>query len=78
MVAGLVVGGDDCAPLSAPGGAGKRRATIASVTLLMNYAWDALPEKFTPPNGKTIVVDKKKKRRSMVPLDMAREVGQVG
>jgi hypothetical protein len=49
-----------------------------SVRTFMNYAWALLPEKFTPPNGKTIVVDKKKKKDVEVPLDVAREAVQVG
>jgi hypothetical protein len=49
-----------------------------SVRTFMRYAWALLPEKFTPPNGKTIVVDKTKPKDVEVPLDIAREAVQVG
>ncbi len=49
-----------------------------SVRAFMKYAWALLPEKFTPPNGKTIVVDKTKPKEVEVPLDVAREAVLVG
>src|SRR5690606_28967359 len=49
-----------------------------AVRTFMRYAWVMLPEKFTPPNGKTIVVDKSKPKAVEVPLDVAREAVQVG
>jgi hypothetical protein len=49
-----------------------------SVRVLMRWAWTMLPEKFTPPNGKTIVVDKKKPKEVEVPIDVAREAVKVG
>jgi hypothetical protein len=49
-----------------------------SVRTFMRYAWAMLPEKFTPPNGKTIVVNKKKPKEVEVPLEVAREAVQVG
>ena len=49
-----------------------------SVRVLMRWAWTMLPEKFTPPNGKTIVVDKKKPKEVEVPLDIARETVKIG
>src|SRR5262245_21791002 len=49
-----------------------------SVRVLMRWAWTLLPEKFTPPNGKTIVVDKKKPKDVEVPLEVAREAVKVG
>jgi hypothetical protein len=49
-----------------------------SVRVLMRWAWTMLPEKFTPPSGKTIVVDKKKPQEVEVPLDTARETVKVG
>jgi hypothetical protein len=49
-----------------------------SVRTFMKYAWALLPEKFTPPSGKTIVVDKKNPKAVEVPLDVAREAVQVG
>src|SRR5262245_54334575 len=44
-----------------------------SVRTFMKYAWVLLPEKFTSPQGKTIVVDKKKPKEIDIPLDVARE-----
>jgi hypothetical protein len=49
-----------------------------AVRTFMRYAWVMLPEKFTPPSGKTIVVDKSKPKEVEVPLDVAREAVQVG
>ncbi len=48
-----------------------------SVLTLMRYAWSLVPEKFTTPLGKTIMVDKKHASDSIVPLDVAREVVRV-
>jgi predicted Rdx family selenoprotein len=45
---------------------------------LMKFAWENVPEKYTPRSGKTIVVDKKKPAAAMVPADVAREVIRVG
>ncbi|MEO1282585.1 MAG: hypothetical protein AAFV69_12720 [Pseudomonadota bacterium] len=44
----------------------------------MEYAWSLVPGQFTPPNGKTITIDKTKKEEVVVPLDVAREVIRVG
>lgn len=49
-----------------------------SVRMFMRYAWVLLPEKFTPPQGKTITVDKKKPKEVEVPLETAREAVRVG
>ncbi len=46
--------------------------------IVMNFAWELVPEKYTPRSGKTIVVDKKKPATAMVPPDVAREVIKVG
>jgi hypothetical protein len=43
----------------------------------MRYAWGMVPEKFTTPTGKTIIVDKSKASEAIVPLDIAREVIRV-
>src|SRR5262245_40272531 len=48
-----------------------------SVLTLMRYAWGMVPEKFTTPTGKTIIVDKSKTSEAIVPLDIAREVIRV-
>jgi hypothetical protein len=49
-----------------------------SVRVLMDYAWDLTPPKYTSREGKTIVVDKSKREDVMIPLDVAREVIKVG
>jgi hypothetical protein len=49
-----------------------------SVRMFMRYAWMLLPEKFTPPQGKTITVDKSKPKDVEVPLEVAREAVRVG
>jgi hypothetical protein len=49
-----------------------------SVRMFMRYAWVLLPEKFTPPQGKTITVDKSKPKEVEVPLEIAREAVRVG
>jgi hypothetical protein len=61
-----------------PAEAQEKAPSDKSVRTFMRYAWALLPEKFTPPNGKTIVVDKKKPKEVEVPLDVAREAVQVG
>jgi len=49
-----------------------------SVRTFMSYAWSLVPQQFTPPNGKKIIIDKSKPKEVMVPLDVAREVIRVG
>ncbi len=49
-----------------------------SIKTFMEYAWSLVPEQFTPPNGKTIKIDKSKKEQVIVPIDVAREVVRVG
>ena len=67
---GLLAGGTALAQDKSP--------SDKSVQAFMRYAWALLPEKFTPPNGKTITVDKKKPETVEVPLDVAREAVKVG
>ncbi len=46
-----------------------------SVKVLMEYAWTILPAKFTMPDRRVVEVDKKnKKKETMVPTDVGREV----
>jgi hypothetical protein len=45
-----------------------------SVTTLMKYAWSMVPDKFTTPLGKTILVDRSKPSETIVPMETAREV----
>jgi hypothetical protein len=49
-----------------------------TVRVLMEYAWQILPDKFKAPSGKLIEVDKTKREENMVPVDVAREVIRVG
>lgn len=49
-----------------------------SVRTFMSYAWSLVPQRFTPPNGKPIIIDKTKPKEVMAPLDVAREVIRVG
>lgn len=50
-----------------------------SVRVLMEYAWTILPSKFTTPDGKVIEVDKKtKKKETLVPIDVGRDIIKVG
>lgn len=48
-----------------------------SVKVLMDYAWSILPAKFTTPKGKTIIVDKKKRDKIIVPINIGRGVAKV-
>ena len=48
-----------------------------SVKTIMNYAWSYTPDKFTPPNGKTIFIDKKNREKMTVPVAKGREVIRV-
>ncbi|MEM1370931.1 MAG: hypothetical protein AAGG72_01755 [Pseudomonadota bacterium] len=50
----------------------------ASARKFMEYAWTLVPARFTPPNGKTITIDKSDRASIMVPLDVAREIIRVG
>jgi hypothetical protein len=49
-----------------------------SVRMFMKYAWQLLPEKFTAPSGKTIVVDKSKPKTVEIPFEVSREAVRVG
>jgi hypothetical protein len=61
-----------------PGLAQEKDPSDNSVRMFMKYAWVLLPEKFTSPNGKTIVVDKKKPKDIELPFEVAREAVKVG
>ena len=45
-----------------------------SVLTLMKYAWSMVPDKFTTPLGKTILIDRSKPSEAIVPMEAAREV----
>jgi hypothetical protein len=63
--------------LASPAFAQNKELSDKSVLTLMRYAWGMVPEKFTTPLGKTILVDKSHASESIVPLDIAREVVRV-
>jgi hypothetical protein len=65
------------AALLGPALAQNKELSDKSVLTLMRYAWGMVPEKFTTPLGKTIIVDKAHASESIVPLDVAREVIRV-
>jgi hypothetical protein len=67
----LVSGGE---PVSAQ----SKELSDRSVGVLMQYAWELTPPKFTAPDGKIIEIDKSKPKDTMVSLDVAREVIKVG
>jgi hypothetical protein len=48
-----------------------------SIYVLMGYAWQLTPAKFTTPEGRTILVDKSKRDAVIVPIETAREVVRV-
>src|SRR3954452_23627007 len=69
-----------CAAMGAVTGpvfAQNKELSDKSVLTLMRYAWTLVPEKFTTPLGKTIIVDKSKSSEATVPVDIAREVIRV-
>jgi len=69
--AGLLIGGSVAAL------AQNKELSDKSVLTLMRYAWGMVPDKFTTPLGKTILVDKSKASDSVVPMETAREVIRV-
>jgi len=74
----ILIAAGACTGASAQSGAGKELSE-KSVRVLMDYAWAVLPAKFTMPDGRVIEVDKKtKKKDTMVPVDVARDVIKVG
>lgn len=48
-----------------------------SIKVLMDWAWLTLPNKFTTPEGKVIVVDKTKKDQVIIPLEIARHIIEI-
>jgi hypothetical protein len=59
-------------------GASAQELSEDSLKKFMEYAWQLTPSKFTRPDGRTILIDKKKRDEVVVPLDVAREVIKVG
>jgi len=58
--------------------AGAQELSEKATRTFMEYAWTLTPERFTRPNGETILIDKTKRDEVMVPLDVAREVIRAG
>lgn len=48
-----------------------------SINVLMDWAWKTLPNKFTTPEGKVIVVDRAKKDEVVVSIDVARHIIEI-
>ena len=63
--------------LAGPALAQNKELSDKSVLTLMRYAWGMVPEKFTTPLGKTILVDKSHASEAIVPIEIAREVVRV-
>ena len=59
-------------------GAAAQELSEKSLRSFMEYAWQLTPSKFTRPDGRTILIDKKKKEDVVVPVEVAREVIRVG
>ncbi|MFZ4806571.1 MAG: hypothetical protein ACOYLQ_04875 [Hyphomicrobiaceae bacterium] len=53
---------------------GQTQLSEQAVRKYMDYAWQLTPQKFTTPDNKTIVIDKKQRDAVMVPVDVARDV----
>jgi hypothetical protein len=70
LVGGILLIGGSAGPLRAQ----NKELSDKSVMTLMRYAWSMVPDKFTTPLGKTIVVDRSKPSESLVPMETAREV----
>jgi hypothetical protein len=73
----LLWAGAFMAAVAGPAFAQNKELSDKSVLTLMRYAWGMVPEKFTTPLGKTILVDKTKASEAIVPLEIAREVIRV-
>ncbi len=76
--AGTIIIGGMVAALLMASPAAAEQLSEKSVRTFMSYAWSLVPQRFTPPNGKPIIIDKTKPDEVMVPLDVAREVIRVG
>jgi hypothetical protein len=73
----LLWAGAFMAAVAGPAFAQSKELSDKSVLTLMRYAWGMVPEKFTTPLGKTILVDKSHASESVVPLEIGREVIRV-
>ena len=75
--AALLWAGAIMVAVASPAFAQNKELSDKSVLTLMRYAWGMVPEKFTTPLGKTIIVDKAHASESVVPIEIAREVIRV-
>ena len=75
---GLGVRGGDGRHLLAAAPANAQELSEKATLTFMEYAWTLTPERFTKPNGETILIDKTKRDRVTIPLDVAREVIRAG
>lgn len=57
---------------------GAQELSEKATRTFMEYAWTLTPERFTKPNGETILIDKTKRDAVLVPLDVAREIIRAG
>ena len=75
--AALLWAGAIMVAVASPAFAQNKELSDKSVLTLMRYAWGMVPEKFTTPLGKTIIVDKAHASETVVPIEIAREVIRV-
>jgi len=54
--------------------ANAQKMSDRSVKTIMNYAWSYTPDKFTPPSGTTVFIDKKNRKKMTVPVEKGREI----
>ena len=57
---------------------GAQELSEKATRTFMEYAWTLTPERFTKPNGETILIDKANRDGVLVPLDVAREIIRAG
>jgi hypothetical protein len=63
---------------AAPANANAQELSEKATVTFMEYAWTLTPERFTKPNGETVLIDKTKRAEITIPLDVAREVIRAG
>jgi len=81
MVGGLRAGAAVCvvlAGLTSSMPANAQQLSEKAVKTFVQYAWALTPQKFTKPDGESIMIDKSKPKDVKVPIDDAREVIMAG
>ena len=63
---------------AAPANVNAQELSEKATVTFMEYAWTLTPERFTKPNGETVLIDKSKRAEVTIPLDVAREVIRAG